>query len=275
MPPLRIVLAFLLATSVPLTTGCAKHRIAAEKTVASVLISDEQEEQIGKQVKQELEQKEKIKYVTDPVVTGYIQKITTKITQQANRDRAGVKWKVHVIDDDKMVNAFATPGGYLYVYSGLILAAENEAELAGVMAHEAGHVVGRHSARQMVNAYGLEAVLSLALGKNPGLLGQIGGAIVGNGAMLAHGRSEEIEADEYGARYTAKAGWDPKGLISFFQKLKAQQGGDQPQILTFLSTHPATGDRISHLNAFIQQNGLKGGTTTVGDLGQVKATLKQ
>ena len=73
------------------------------------------------------------------------------------RDRPEVNWQINVIDDSKTVNAFATPGGYLYVYSGLIMAADNEAELAGVMAHETGHVVARHSARQMVDAYGLSA----------------------------------------------------------------------------------------------------------------------
>lgn len=273
MNPLRILLATLLVAGVPLAGCSAKQRIAAEKTVAATLISDEQEEQIGKQVKQQLE-KENVKYVTDPEITGYVTSMMTKITQQANRDRKGVRWKIHVIDDDKTVNAFATPGGYIYVYTGLLLSATSEEEVAGVLAHEAGHVVGRHSARQMVNAYGLEAVLSLALGKNPGLAGQLAGAIAGNGLMLAHGRSEEIEADELGATYSAKAGWNPKGLITFFEKLKEQQGGDTPRALTFLSTHPATGDRISNLQQYIRKNRLSGGTANVGNLSAIQAKIK-
>ena len=87
------------------------------------------------------------------------------------------------------------------MYTGLLLAADNEAELAGVLAHEAGHVVGRHSARAMVNAYGLQAITQVALGKNPGPAAQIAAQLAGGGRELAHGRSEETEADEYGAKY--------------------------------------------------------------------------
>lgn len=275
MNTVRLTLTALLVTSLPLTACSSKQRIAAEKTVAATLISDAQEEQIGREVKQQLEKEEKFKYVTDPAITGYVTNVMTKITQQANRDRKGVRWKIHVIDDDKIVNAFATPGGYIYVYTGLLLSATSEDEIAGVLAHEAGHVVGRHSARQMVNAYGLQAVLSLALGENPGLAAQIAGSIAGNGLMLAHGRSEEIEADELGAGYSSRAGWDPKGLISFFEKLKQQQGGDTPRVLTFLSTHPATGDRIANLHQFIRTQRLKAGSTQVGDLAAIQARVRQ
>jgi predicted Zn-dependent protease len=269
----RILSVFLgITLAAGFTTGCAAQRIRAEKAVADVLISDEQEEQIGRQVKQELEQKEKIQYVQDPAVLEYVNRISTPILQAANRDRKGVKWKINVINDPKTVNAFATPGGYLYVYTGLLLAAENEAEVAGVMAHEAGHVVGRHSARAMVNAYGLQAVTQLALGKNPGTGAQIAAALVGGGAMLAHGRSEETEADEYGARYASGANYDPRSLISFFQKLQ-QRSGDTPGVLKWLSTHPTHSDRISHLEQFISRNGLRGSELGADRLAAIKQKL--
>ncbi len=255
-----------------LSTGCAKQRIQAEKAVAKTFISDEQEEQIGRQVKQELEQKEKIQYVQDQVVVDYVNKVATPILQAANRDRRGVKWKIHVINDPKTVNAFATPGGYLYVYTGLILAADNEAELAGVLAHEAGHVVGRHSARAMVNAYGLQALSELALGKNPGTAGQIAAQLVGGGAMLAHGRSEETEADEYGARYASAARYSPKGLVTFFEKLKAKEG-TTPGVLKWLSTHPTSADRIQHLERYISQNRLSGPELGAERLAPIKQRL--
>src|SRR4051812_32249869 len=130
--------------------GCATMGTNAEKVAAEQLISIDQENQLGLQVKNELEQKQNIRYITDPTVGNYVTGVANKVIAFGKKDRPEVQWQVHVIDDAKTVNAFATPGGYLYVYSGLLLAADNEAELAGVMAHETGHVVARHSARSMV-----------------------------------------------------------------------------------------------------------------------------
>lgn len=242
-----------------LALGACTHeqRRGAETTLAKALIPDEQENQIGLQVKQELEQKEHVKYVEDPQVVSFVKGITDRILPLAEKDRPGVKWDVKVIDDPKTVNAFATPGGHLYVYSGLLLAADNPSEIAGVLSHESGHVVGRHSARQMVDAFGLQAVTALALGKNPGLASQVAAGVTGKGLMLANSRGDETEADEYGAKYASAAGYDPRGLITFFQKLQKQEGKTS-QALTFLSDHPATPDRISHLEQYIAQHHLSG-----------------
>jgi beta-barrel assembly-enhancing protease len=205
--------------------GCSHtQRARAETEVAKALISDEQENQLGLQVKQELEQKQKVKYLQDPQVVGLVKGMTDRILPLAEKDRPGVKWDVKVIDDPKTVNAFATPGGHLYVYSGLLLAADDEAELAGVLSHEAGHVVARHSARQMVDALGLQAVASLALGQDPSMMSQVVAGAGGKGLMLANSREDETEADEYGARYTSAAGYDPNGLITFFDKLRKKEG---------------------------------------------------
>jgi beta-barrel assembly-enhancing protease len=238
--------------------GCTHaQRTGAETAVAKALISDEQETQLGLQVKQELEQKQQVKYLDDPQVVGFVKGMTDRILPLAEKDRPGVKWQVKVIDDPKTVNAFATPGGFLYVYSGLLLAADNDAEVAGVLSHEAGHVVARHSARQMVDAFGLQAVLGLALGKNPGMLSQVVAGVGGQGLMLANSRGDETEADEYGAKYTSAAGYDPNGLITFFQKLQKMEG-KSPGFAKFLSDHPATPDRISHLQKYIAEKHLTG-----------------
>jgi len=249
------------------------QRAGAETTLAKALVSDEQEGQIGLQVKQELEQKEHVKYLQDPQVTSFVKSITDKILPLAEKDRPGVKWQVQVIDDPKTVNAFATPGGFLYVYSGLLLAADNAAEVAGVLSHEAGHVVARHSARQMVNAFGLQAVAQLALGQNPGLASQLATGVVGKGLMLKNSRDDETEADEYGVKYASAAGYDPRALITFFQKLQ-QQEGKSSQLMAFLSDHPATPDRITHLQEYIAQNHLAAsGGTDPGPLSAVKAKI--
>ncbi|HEX9291314.1 MAG TPA: M48 family metallopeptidase [Anaeromyxobacteraceae bacterium] len=253
MRQLGVVLAIAVTSA-----GCShSQRAGAETAVAKALISDEQENQIGLQVKQELEQKEHVKYLDDREVVSFVKGITDKVLPLAEKDRPGVKWDVKVIDDPKTVNAFATPGGHLYVFSGLLLAADTPAEVAGVLSHEAGHVVARHSARQMVDAFGLQAIAALALGQNPGLASQIAAGIGGKGLMLANSRGDETEADEYGAKYASAAGYDPRGLITFFEKLQKQEG-KTPQALKFLSDHPATPDRISHLQQYISEHHLSG-----------------
>ena len=250
----HVIMAVLMAG------GCATTGFGTvEKGVAEVLISPEQENKLGLEFKQDLEQKQHVVYLNDPVVVNYVRSVANKVIAFGKRERPDVTWQVNVIDDPKTVNAFATPGGYLYVYSGLILTASNEAELAGVMAHETGHVVARHAARQMVDAYGLQAITALALGKNPGLLASLGAAVGSKGFMLANSRSDETEADEYGARYAAAAGYDPHGLVTFFDKLRKQEG-NSPRLLAILSDHPATPDRIDHVNAYIRQHNLHGAT---------------
>lgn len=267
----KLILIAIVVLAPTLASCTASRRASAETQLASMLISDEQEEKLGLQVRDQLA-KEGVKYVDDAQVTQYVQGVANKLFVPAERDRRGVRWRLYVIDDAKTVNAFATPGGHLYVYSGLLLAADNEAEVAGVLAHEVGHVVHRHSARQMVNAYGLQAVLSLALGQNPSLLKQIGAGVAGKGLMLAHSRGDEEEADEAGARYSAIAGYDPRGLVTFFSKLRAKEG-KVPAALTLLSDHPATADRIQHVEAFIAANRLSGRDLGAERLAPVKQRL--
>ncbi|HET9596323.1 MAG TPA: M48 family metalloprotease [Anaeromyxobacteraceae bacterium] len=253
--PTSMRFTFPMTLLASLAAGCAHGLAGVETTAAKALVSDEQEKQIGEQVKTELETKDHVKYVDDPAVVGFVKSITDKILPLAEKDRPGVAWQVKVIDDPKTVNAFATPGGYLYVYSGLLQAAADPAEVAGVLSHEAGHVVARHSARQMVDAFGLQAIAGLALGQNPGLASQLAASVGAKGFMLANSRGDETEADEYGARYAAAAGFDPRGLVTFFEKLKAQEGKGS-QALAFLSDHPATGDRIQHVESYIKEHHL-------------------
>lgn len=254
-------------------TACATSTTRrVETTLAKALISTEQENQLGLQLKNDLDQNQKLAYMTDPEVVGYVRGIADKILQFGKQDRADVKWQVFVIDDAKTVNAFATPGGYLYVYRGLLLTAENEAELAGVMAHEAGHVVARHSARSIVAAYGIEAVEAALLGKNPGLLGQLSANIAGKGIMLSHSRADETEADEFGARYASAAGYDPRGLVTLFEKFKAKEG-NQPGFLAYLSDHPASQDRIDYLNSYMAKHGLTGAELGTIAYARIRARL--
>jgi predicted Zn-dependent protease len=268
----KLLLALLLSGVI--SVGCSRQaRAGAETTVAKALISPQEEDQLGMQVRQELE-KQGVKYVTDPAVTSYVEGVTQKVLAYAKKARPEVKWKVSVIDDPKTVNAFATPGGYMYVYSGLLLAVKNEAELAGVIGHESGHVALYHSARQIVDAYGLEAAIGLALGKDPNKVASIAAALAGKGTMLKFSRDDETEADEFGTRAMAAAGYDPNQLVEFFQTLEKLEG-KQPGILKYLSDHPLTTDRITHLEKYIAANHLSGSEVGADQVKAIQEKLKQ
>lgn len=264
----RTSIRALLLSSVLVVVGCGVH---TSEGLAKALVSDEQEAQLGAQVKQELD-KQGTKYIQDPEVVNYVRGVAQKIFVSADKDRPGVKWQVYVIDDPKQVNAFATPGGYLYVYTGLLMAADNEAQLAGVWGHESGHVVARHSARQMVDTMGLETVIGIALGQNPNELAQLAATLAAKGALLSYSRQDETEADEYGARYSAQAGYDPHGIIQFFEKLQKMEGA-QPAFAKYLSDHPATADRITHLQQYIKDKNLSGTVLGAERLQPVKQKL--
>lgn len=262
---------------VAMLSGCAEFSTVmkdVERTTAQVLITDEQENQLGLQVHQEL-QKENVKFLENQQVGLYVESIVKKLTPQATKDRPNVPWKYFVIDDPATINAFATPGGRIYVYSGLLLAAENEAQVVAVLGHEMGHVVGRHSARQLVQQKGVETVTAMALGKASGQVQQWAGAIAGIGGNLgglAYGREMENEADTYGARYTSGAGYDPRALGTFFEIL-TQKYGDTPKVMTYLSTHPSNSERIAKVNAYVAANNLRGTKLSPETLKPIQAAL--
>jgi predicted Zn-dependent protease len=153
------------------------------------------------------------------------------------------QWKVRIIRDDATVNAFAVPGGYLYFYTGLIKALDNEAEFTGVMAHEMAHVARRHSTSQLTKAYGIDLLLSLLLGKNSKEWVSIAAGLASGLVELKFSRNDEFDADKYAVIYTYKTDWDARGVANFFEKMDSHSPTP-----VFLSTHPADKDRISAVN---------------------------
>lgn len=251
--------------------GCSMmQRSKTEQIIAATLVSDQQESELGFQVHEELK-KENTKFLSNADVEFYVQGLVKKVTAYGDKDRGGVQWQSYVIDDPKTVNAFVTPGGRVYVYTGLLLMAENEAEVMGVMGHEIGHVIARHTARQLVASKGLETVAAMALGKDAADVTQFALGLAGKGAILAYGREMELEADQFGARYSNAAGYDPKGLATFFQKLAAK--GDVPEFLTFLSTHPANSERIEKITASVAANGYNSTELGVASLKAIQAKI--
>ena len=255
-----------------LSTGCSlTQRRDTEKAIAQSLISDQQEFELGFQVHEQLK-KENTKFNENLTIGFYVEKLAARLTAEANKERV-VEWKVFVIDDASVVNAFATPGGRIYVYTGLLLAAENEAEVVGVLGHEIGHVVGRHSARQLVAANGMQLVADMALGKESGEVAKLTAALAGKTAQLAYGRDMELEADQYGARYASAIGYEPRGLATFFEKLKAKNG--DTGLLTFVSSHPENSQRINEVTQLIAAEHLTGAELGVPALQAIKAELKK
>jgi beta-barrel assembly-enhancing protease len=248
----------------------------SSQTAAELLISAEQENMLGAQLKGELEKGSQgmppIKYLQDPELRTYILSLANKVVALGKTDRPEFTWAVEVIDDPNTVNAFATPGGYLYVYTGLLRAADNEAEVIGVMGHEVGHQLARHFARRLVQQYTLAAIVSVALGENPGLLAQLGTALATQGYLLSHSRDAETEADEIGARLTSRAGYDPNGLATFFAKLEAMQAGT-PAVLKYIMGHPLAADRQQHIKEVIMREKLTIGATNEATFKAMRARL--
>ncbi|MEQ9405906.1 MAG: M48 family metalloprotease [Cyclobacteriaceae bacterium] len=155
-------------------------------------------------------------------------------------------WTVNIINDDQTLNAFATPGGQLYVYTGLIYFFNEEDALAGVIGHEIAHSDQRHGSKQLQRQYGISILLSIIAGGDASSLEQMIGQIAGTGAILAFSREAEAEADDFSVRYLAGTNYACNGAAIFFQKLLDNQEQRQPE---FLSTHPSPENRVADINA--------------------------
>ena len=200
----------------------------------------EKEVALGRYLAAEIDRE--AKFVDDPQITEYVNRVGQNIVLHSD---AKVPFTIKVIDSDE-VNAFALPGGFFYVNKGLILAADNEAELAGVMAHEIAHVAARHAVENQAKAtlaeYGLLAG-SIFLGGIPGLLINNAGPLAALLGFMKFSRDAESEADKLGVQYLYAAGYDPNALATMFEKL-ASKNKKKPGFLSkAFSTHPQPPDR--------------------------------
>ena len=201
----------------------------------------ETEIRMGKQYAMQVEST--VKLVQDPVVNEYVNRIGQNLVRNSD---AQVPFTIKVIDSDE-VNAFALPGGFFYVNSGLILAADEEAELAGVMAHEISHVAARHGMRQMTRA-NIAQIATIPLIFVGGGIGYGIYEAAGLGLPLTFmkfQRNFEAEADYLGLQYMYKTGYDPQAFISFFEKIQAKEKKKPGTIAKAFASHPQTPDRIA------------------------------
>lgn len=204
-------------------------------------VSLEKEIQIGQQYAQYFEQTARL--VEDPVVNEFIDRLGQELVKSSD---AKVPFVIKVLDTDE-VNAFALPGGYFYVNKGLILEADNEAELAGVMAHEIAHVAARHATERMTKSQLLQfaTLPALFVGGYWTQMAMYNGLGMGLSlAVLGITRKSEEEADQLGTQYLWNAGYDPDGFITFFEKLQAREKEKPGKFTSFFRTHPPVDDRI-------------------------------
>lgn len=175
-------------------------------------------------------------------------------------------WELYIIQDDNTLNAFCAPGGYIYVYTGLIKFLDSEDELAGVLGHEMAHADRRHSTDQLTKQYGLGTLISIVLGDNQSQLTDIAQGLV----TLAFSRSDETEADEYSVIYLCPTDINASGAAGFFEKLEALGGSNPP---AFLSTHPNPDNRITKIQAKEDELGCAGTLTNDAAYAAFKASL--
>jgi predicted Zn-dependent protease len=199
---------------------------------------------MGQQYSQQVEHG--VKLVADPVVTEYVNRIGQNLVRNSD---SKVPFTIKVIDTDE-INAFALPGGFFYVNSGLILAADNEAELAGVMAHEIAHVAACHVAREQTRS-NIVNLASIPLVFVPGGWAVYEATQIAMGigvplTFMKFSRNFESEADFLGMEYMYKTGYDPQSFISFFEKIEAQEKKKPGTLAKAFSSHPMTPDRVAH-----------------------------
>ena len=208
--------------------------------IAKMSGSTEKEVRMGREAAAEVDRQ--AKFIEDPVITEYVNRVGQNIVLHSD---AKVPFTIKVIDSDE-VNAFALPGGFFYVNKGLLLAADNEAELAGVMAHEIAHVAARHAVENQTKANLLEyAALgaSIFLGGIPGMIYQNTAGIGLLGIFMKFSRSAEEEADKLGVQYMYAAGYDPGAMATMFEKLEAKNKKKPGFISRAFATHPAPPER--------------------------------
>jgi beta-barrel assembly-enhancing protease len=174
---------------------------------------------------------------------GHINRITNTILNSGKiKFKDEFKWQVKLLDDDSVLNAFCTPGGYIYVYTGLIKYLDSEDQLAGVMGHEIAHADERHSTEALTKQFGTELLFAILLGEDQGAVAQVAKGMLG----LKYSRTNESESDRRSVEYLYETEYDARGVARFFEKIVESGGAEVPE---FLSTHPSPSKRVEDIMA--------------------------
>lgn len=257
----------LIVTAGMLVSTCAGSKTGGGFNVFTV----EQDKQLGAQVAAEIDANPQQYPVLDSAsnkeIYAYIYKIRNTILNSGEvTHRDEFNWRIRIIRDDKTLNAFCTPGGYIYVYTGILKYLDNEAQLAGVMGHEIAHAAYRHSTRQMTKLYSVEILLAIIAGDRQ-LLRQVTQSIIG----LKFSRQHETEADEGSVNFLCPSAYHADAGAGFFEKMmQAQSSGRSPE---FLSTHPNPENRIAHFHQLKADKNCQGNSDFAAEYKRMVAKL--
>ena len=232
--------------NIPITIG-------AVALLAGCGVSTQQEVQMGQQEAQQVNAQ--LPMVQDAVINNYVNALGNRIAHTTSR--ADLNWQFQVVNSD-IVNAFALPGGFVYVNRGVLERASNMSEVAGVVGHEIEHVVRRHSVQQMEQAQGANVgvgILCALTGVCQSGVAQAAINIGGSAVFAKFSRSDEVQADEGGFNNVMRAGISPRGMYTFFQKLLAeeQQSGGGGNAAAWFSDHPGTQDRLADIQRMLSK----------------------
>jgi predicted Zn-dependent protease len=212
----------------------------------------EQDRQFGEDFDRQIRENDEYRVLDEnryPTAYEHLNRILDDLLESGYLNhREDFVWKASIVKStkqDNILNAFAVPGGYMYFYPGLIKYLDNEAQFAGVVAHEMAHVDRRHTTQRMTKKYGFKVLVSLIMGNNTELWAKILADLTVNLTELAFSRSDEYEADEYAVKYTSDTDLHPKGVAGFFIKLEDE---NRPKVPEFLSTHPNPGKRVEKID---------------------------
>jgi predicted Zn-dependent protease len=225
--------------------------VAISCSLVACGVSQQQEVQMGQQYAQEINAQ--LPIVQDPELNRYINVLGDSIARLTSR--ADLDWHFFIVDS-KEVNAFAVPGGFVYINRGLIERADNMSEVAGVLGHEIGHVVRRHTVKQMEKAQGANVGVTLACVLTSICNSQVAGAainIAGGAVFARFSRQDEAEADAEGVNNVVRARISPQGMVTMFEKLLAERKARPAGVEAWFITHPLEEDRIAAVQARINQ----------------------
>src|SRR5579862_8817331 len=233
------------------------------------LFSKEQDVQLGKESADQVRKQTTV--IKDPVLTAYVNRVGQRLVTSREAQESGFPFTFEVVADPS-INAFALPGGPMFINTGLLRAVDNEAQLAGVMGHEMSHVILRHGTNQATKSELVElpAILQLTGSSMVGKLAQLGIGLGANSVLLKFSRTDESQADLMGSHLMAEAGYDPMQLARFFDKLNANGGQQAPQ---FLSDHPNPDNREKAIAAEVQRLPAQNYTYQTGDFTRMKQVI--
>ena len=234
------------------------------------LFSIKEDKEFGKKVSDQIESEGKYKFldsVKHAEVYGYVYKIRNEILNSGNvKHKDDFEWRIRIIEDDSTLNAFCTPGGYIYVFTGILKFLDSEDQLAGVMGHEIAHADLRHSTRQMTEIFGIQLLLELIAGDSQSVK-EITSGLIG----LTFSRSHEKEADANSVKYLCPTKYNAAGGAGFFEKLIQKGDSNNPPV--FLSTHPDPGNRVEKFKRAKEENGCLGNETFTSEYKKMVSKL--